>query len=71
MRNLFKNTKVGQSVILVRQNGSTKQRIVHVSKRAICVSSCNLLKFRRDGTLHKNYNNDGKLIMSIKPDDDV
>jgi hypothetical protein len=71
MAKLFKNPTVGQAVILVRRDGSTEQRIVHVSKRAIKVSSCNLIKFCRDGLPRKAHNRNGLLIMSIKPADDV
>lgn len=69
MKNLFTNPKVGQKVILNYGNDKDEsvQRIVEVTSHAIRISSCNLYKFNRDGTLNKRDNKQGLLKLSIRP----
>ena len=70
MKTLFKIPKVGQRVILQNSLGEeTTQRIVEVTTKAIRVSSCNLYKFNRDGSLNKSNSRGGDIKASIKPID--
>ena len=66
-RKLFNNPHVMDRVILTKHGVESQQRIVEVTPKSIRVSSCNLYRFNRDGSLNKNINHDGRLSMSIKP----
>jgi hypothetical protein len=70
MKILFKEPKVGQAVILKNSLGEeSKQRIIEVTAKAIRVSSCNLYKFNRDGSLNKSNSRGGDIKSSIRPID--
>jgi len=68
MKKLFYNPKIRQKVILLNSLGEeSEQRIVEVTAKAIRVSSCNLYKFNRDGSLYKSCTQGGKIKSSIRP----
>jgi hypothetical protein len=70
MKTLFKNPSIGQRIILKNNLGEeTHQRIVEVTAKAIRVSSCNLYKFNRDGSLNKSNSRGGDISASIRPVD--
>ena len=65
---LFKNPVIGQLVIFTNSMGVvTRQRIVEVTPKAIRISSCNLLKFNRNGLLCKKDWFNKKCRPFIKP----
>ena len=67
---LFKDPKAGQKVILRNSLGEqSQQRIVEVTAKSIRVSSCNLYKFNRDGSLNKSDSRGGDINSSIRPID--
>jgi hypothetical protein len=70
MKQLFENPKIGQRVILKNSLGKeSQQKIVEVTRKAIRVSSCNLYKFNRDGSLNKSDSQGGDIKASIRPVD--
>lgn len=70
MKQIFENPKIGQRVILLNNLGEeSQQRIVDVTAKAIRVSSCNLYKFNRDGSLNKSDSRGGDIKSSIRPVD--
>jgi len=69
MKKLFKDPSIGQRVILTNTQGvESQQRIVDVTKKSIRVSSCNLYRFNRDGSLNKSHSCGGKIRTSIRPE---
>lgn len=70
MKILFKEPKIGQKIILLNSLGEeSKQRIAEVTAKSIRVSSCNLYKFNRDGSLNKSDSRGGDIKASIRPID--
>jgi len=70
MKILFKEPKVGQKVILRNSQGEeSQQRIVDVTAKAIRISSLNLYKFNRDGSMNKCDSQGGHIKASIRPVD--
>ncbi len=68
MKQLFNNPLTGQRVILKNSLGEeSQQRIVEVTAKAIRVSSCNLYKFNRDGSLNKSDRRGMGIDPSIRP----
>jgi|GEM_PF-2903838 len=68
MKQLFNNPVLGQRVILKNSLGEeSQQRIVEVTTKAIRISSCNLYKFNRDGSLNKSDKRDRVIEPSIRP----
>ena len=70
MKPLFKYPQVRQKVIFQNSLGEESQQIiVEVTKKAIRISSCNLYKFNRDGSLNKSHSRGGDIKSSIRPVD--
>jgi len=70
MKILFKEPKVGEKVVLRDSLGKESQQIiVEVTAKAIRVSSCNLYKFNRDGSMNKSDSRGGDRKASIRPID--
>lgn len=55
MKPIFINPKFGDKVIITAHDGTQRKgRIIEVSRVAIRVSSCNMIKFKRNGEPHGN-----------------
>lgn len=71
MKTLFKKPALGQRVILSHHlpGEESEQRIVKVTAKSIHVSSCNMHRFNRDGSLNKKHSQGGLVNASIRPVD--
>lgn len=67
-RNLFSNPVIGDKVTLTDRFGDESvTRICTVTSKSIRVTGCNLYKFKRDGTMHKNSDFHGNIQTTIRP----
>lgn len=68
MSELFSHAKEGDRVIVTNTLGVKETARIHkITSHTIRVSSCNLYRFNRDGTLCKRDSNDGKNKTFIVP----